>query len=44
MSGMPKPLAEKVACVDYSVAKGGKMTAYQWDGEDKIIENNFTWV
>jgi hypothetical protein len=27
------PLAPNVACLDYSVAKGGDLTAYRWDGE-----------
>lgn len=44
MNGIPEALSQKVACVDYSVAKGGKMTAYQWDGEDRIVQQHFTWV
>ncbi len=44
MSGTPKPLSDKVACIDYSVAKGGKMTAYRWSGEKNINKDNFSWV
>jgi hypothetical protein len=44
MKGTPDALSDNVACVDYSVAKGGKMTAYQWSGENTIKRENFTWV
>ena len=27
---------EFTACVDFSVAKGGRLTAYRWSGEDRI--------
>ena len=37
MEGKPLPLAENIACLDYSVGKpGGKLVAYRWDGELKI--------
>lgn len=37
MEGEPLPLADNIACLDYSVAKeGGKLVAYRWDGEQKI--------
>jgi len=35
------PLAPKVACVDYSVAKGGPMVAYRWDGESTLMPTKF---
>ena len=41
LKGDPAPLAEKVACVDYSVAKGGKLVAYRWDGESVLSKQNF---
>ena len=44
LHGIPQPLSDIVACVDYSVAKGGKMTAYRWSGEENIEPDNFTWV
>jgi len=30
-----------VACVDYSVAKGGPMVAYRWSGEDLLDASNY---
>ncbi len=43
--GEPAPLAPNVACLDYSVARpGGKLVAYQWDGEDTLISNKFVAV
>ncbi|MEJ2123941.1 MAG: metallophosphoesterase, partial [Alphaproteobacteria bacterium] len=42
MDGEPVPLAENVACLDYSVANpGGKLVAYRWNGEQKINPDNF---
>jgi hypothetical protein len=42
----PRPalLAENVACLDYSVAKGGLLCAYRWDGEQKLANEHFVWV
>jgi hypothetical protein len=37
-------LAENVACLDYSVAKGGFLCAYRWQGEQKLRNENFVWV
>jgi hypothetical protein len=39
----PKPLSDNCACLDYSIAKGGKLVAYKWRGESKLIENHFEW-
>jgi hypothetical protein len=45
MDGTPTPLAENIACVDYSVAKPeGKLVAYRWDGEQKLSTNKFELV
>lgn len=44
LTGTPKPLATNVACTDYSVAKGGKLVAYRWDGEQTLCEEKFHWV
>ena len=41
LNGNPTLLSDKVACVDYSVAKGGKLVAYRWDGESVLSEQNF---
>jgi hypothetical protein len=32
----PEILAENVACLDYSVAKGGFLCGYRWHGEQKL--------
>ncbi len=37
----PRKLADNVACLDYSVARGGRLTAYRWSGEQIINDNNF---
>lgn len=44
LQGDPAPLSNKVACVDYSVAKGGKMTAYRYNGENVINPESFIWT
>ncbi|MFZ4534908.1 metallophosphoesterase [Propionivibrio sp.] len=43
-SGNPELLSDKVACVDYSIAKGGKLVAYRWDGEPLLDKSKFHWV
>jgi len=40
----PQILAPNVACLDYSVAKGGFLCAYRWRGEQKLSNDNFVWV
>jgi len=40
----PELLATNVACLDYSVAKGGMLTAYRWDGEQTLSNEKFVWV
>ena len=40
----PELLAENVACLDYSVAKGGFLCAYRWNGEQRLSNGNFVWV
>lgn len=45
MTGKPEPLAENIACLDYSVAKpGGKLVAYRWDGEKKLDSSKYVSV
>lgn len=44
LTGTPRLLAPNVACTDYSVAKGGKLVAYRWDGESKLSEEKFCWA
>jgi len=40
----PRRLARNVACVDYSVAKGGFLCAYRWDGEQELSDDKFVFV
>lgn len=44
MTGTPALLSNKVACLDYSIAKGGKLVAYRWDGEPTLDESKLHWV
>jgi hypothetical protein len=39
----PERLAENVACLDYSVAEGGFLCAYRWNGERTLSNENFVW-
>ncbi|AZZ91387.1 diadenosine tetraphosphatase [Hahella sp. KA22] len=41
LAGEPEPLASNVACLDYSVAKQGKLVAYRWSGESVLRKENF---
>ena len=43
-TGWPELLSDKIACVDYSVAKGGKLVAYRWDGEPTLDARKLHWV
>jgi hypothetical protein len=38
------PASSQVACVDYSVARGGKLVAYRFDGEPELSASNFVMV
>lgn len=40
----PELLADNVACLDFSVAKGGFLCAYRWNGERTLSNANFVWV
>jgi len=40
----PELLRANVACVDWSVAKGGFLCAYRWDGEQTLDAGKFVWV
>ena len=44
LKGEPSPLSNLVACVDYSVAKGGKLAAYRWNGESVLRREHFVAV
>lgn len=40
----PEPLGSNIACVDYSVAKGGDLCAYRWMGECQLSREQFVCV
>ncbi|MCZ2341707.1 MAG: hypothetical protein LC104_07910, partial [Bacteroidales bacterium] len=40
----PSILASNVACLDYSVAKGGFLCAYRWQGEPQLDNSHFVWT
>jgi hypothetical protein len=40
----PELLRRNVACVDWSVAKGGFLCAYRWDGERELDAGKFVWT
>jgi hypothetical protein len=42
--GIPKIVTSNVACMDYSVAKNGKLVAYRWSGEQTLSDENFVYV
>ncbi|MEO8446758.1 MAG: metallophosphoesterase [bacterium] len=42
--GNPQIESGNVACVDYSVAKEGKLIAYRWNGEKVLTNDGFVWV
>lgn len=39
----PELLRRNIACVDWSVAKGGFLCAYRWDGEQELDAGKFVW-
>lgn len=43
VSGEPKPLTDKISCLDYTVTSGGDLVAYRWSGENKLSKKNFVW-
>ncbi len=40
----PQILTDNVACLDFSVAKGGFLCAYRWNGEQTLSNDNFVWA
>jgi len=40
----PAPTSPTTACVDYSVARGGTLVAYRWDGEQKLSRDKYCFV
>ena len=44
LKGKPSLYKENICCLDYSVAKGGYLAAYRFDGEVKLDQEKFTYV
>jgi len=44
LQGKPTLLKHNICCLDYSVAKGGYMVAYRWDGERSLEESKLVYV
>lgn len=44
LSGRPKPIADNLACLDYSAVKYGRLVAYSMDDETQLSPEKFTWV
>ncbi len=44
LEGKQAPLAPNVACVDYSIGKGGRLAAYRFDGEPELDAGRFVSV
>jgi hypothetical protein len=40
----PTVISQQFACLDYSVAKGGPLVAYRWDGESELSSEKMAWV
>jgi hypothetical protein len=44
LTGVPAVRSNRFACLDYSVAKGGPLMAYRWDGESELSSQKMAWV
>lgn len=44
LKGKPSLYKDNICCLDYSVAKGGKLVAYRYSGENKLDKNNIMYV
>jgi hypothetical protein len=44
LKGDPKIPAPNAACLDFSVAKKGHLTAYRWSGERELTKNSLVSV
>jgi hypothetical protein len=41
---MPIISSDYAACLDFSVAKEGFLTAYRWSGENILLPNNIVYI
>ena len=44
MRGEPRILTPNASCLDFSVARGGFLTAYRWSGKATLAAGNLVWV
>ncbi len=44
LKGEPSIYKENICCLDYSVAKHGKLVAYRYDGETTLANHNLVYV
>lgn len=44
LKGQPSPLLPNLACLDYSIAKKGKLVAYEWDGQTPLTAEQMKFV
>ena len=44
MKGIPGPVTNNIACLDYSAVKYGRLAAYRMDNETHLDPNKFCWV
>lgn len=44
LAGQPNLQAPNVACLDYSIANGGKLVAYSWNNQKALTNKNFVFV
>ncbi|NML63717.1 phosphoesterase [Hymenobacter sp. RP-2-7] len=44
LRGTPTLLQPHAACLDYSVARGGQLVGYRWDGEQTLSSDKLVWV
>jgi hypothetical protein len=43
-TGKPEVISPRFACLDYSVANGGPLVAYRWDGESELSSDKLAWL
>ncbi len=43
-AGTPAVISPRFACMDFSVASGGPLVAYRWDGEAELSSDKMVWV
>ena len=43
-NGHPAIESPKIACLDWSAGKGGKLVAYRWDGEQELSNDKLVWA